>query len=104
MKKIFLVLLASISLFAVSCSKSDSATQVYFGKQVYAMLADTPLTIELKSSSAVSSDVSVSVNFGGTAVKDDEYTVSSNSLSLLKAVLVQPLQLHLKTILHQVRK
>src|SRR5574344_325484 len=84
MKKIYLILLAFVSLFAVSCSKSDSATQLYFGKPVYAMLADTPLTIELKSSSAVSSDVSVPVNFGGTAVKDDEYTISSSNFEFTK--------------------
>jgi hypothetical protein len=77
MKKIFLLIAAFTALLFTSCSKDDSV-EISFGKTTYAMLADGSVDVELKVTEPASSDITIPVTFGGSAVINDEYTVSAN--------------------------
>lgn len=95
MKKlmIFLALAAMVGL--TSCKK-ESNVSVEFSKSVYVLLADAPLTVEMKTSEAVSSSLSVSVSVSGTAIKGEEYTLSAEKFDFASgtnkaAITISPL-------------
>ncbi len=80
MRKFFSLLACVALLFATfSCSKSDESISIGFKKAINVMLADAPIEIELQASAAFETATSIPVNVAGSAVLNDEYTMSSKN-------------------------
>ena len=74
MKRI-LTILASVAMVmtAVSCNP-EQAPELSFGKSIYTMLAEEPVTVDVVTSIAPSADLTVELAFTGEAVFDDDYS------------------------------
>lgn len=85
MRKItFLGMLCMALLAFVSCDKNDESKTptLSFGKSVYALMADTPLTVELQSSVAVTQNTVVRFSIEGTAEEDRDFTISAHEFTI----------------------
>ena len=80
MKRILTILAAvAMVMTAVSCNP-EQAPSLSFGKAQYVLLADAPLTVDVVTDIAPSSDLEVALSFTGAAVLDEDYTVSAKSV------------------------
>lgn len=64
---------------AVSC-EPEQTPELSFGKSIYTMLADEPVTVDVVTNIAPSADLTVELAFTGEAVLDDDYSVSATSV------------------------
>ena len=80
MKRI-LTIFASVAMImtAVSC-EPEQTPELSFGKSIYTMLADEPVTVDVVTNIAPSADLTVELAFTGEAVLDDDYSVSATSV------------------------
>lgn len=64
---------------AVSCEQ-EQILELTFGKNLYTMLADEPVTVDVVTNVAPTADLTVELAFTGDAVMDTDYTVSATSV------------------------
>ena len=78
MKRI-LTILASVAMVmaAVSCEEQTDSATLSLDRPLYFLVPGTPMTLDVVASSAPTSDLTVGLAFTGTAVMDEDYTVSS---------------------------
>jgi len=80
MKRILAILTSAVMvMMAISCEQEPNPT-LSFGKSNYVLMADAPLTLEVTSSKVPAADLPLELSFTGSAVMDDDYTVSATSI------------------------
>jgi hypothetical protein len=85
MKKFLFSVLAIVAILTASCQKES--VKVEFVKSRLVLLADTPLEVEMKLSKAPVAELTIPVSLSGTAVKGEEYEISSESFKFEKDAL-----------------
>ena len=80
MKRI-LTIFASVAMImtAVSC-EPEQTPEISFGKSIYTMLSDEPVTVDIVTNIAPAADLTVELAFTGEAVMDADYSVSATSV------------------------
>lgn len=80
MKRI-LSIWASVAMVitAVSCNP-EQTPELSFGKNIYTMLEDAPVIVEVVTNVAPAADLTVELSFAGEAVIDSDYTVAATSV------------------------
>lgn len=81
MKKVVYLLALAACIFT-ACEKTPDPIAVSFEKGQYVLLADASTEITVTLSSAAEKAVSIPLTFSGEAVKDQDYTVSSETVSI----------------------
>ena len=84
MRKILFVfsLLIGLSLMAACSDDDNSDPKLSFGRSIYILKAAEPLAVELMVSEPVTEEVRVPFTIDGTAVLDEDYTISANEFIL----------------------
>lgn len=85
MKKIYLFLFLAISLWTACEDDDDTPITLSLEKPAYTLEAETPLEIILNASENVKGLTAVSFRLMGTAVEDEDYTVSDKEFVFLPA-------------------
>lgn len=80
MKRILTILAAVAMVMTAASCDPEQTPSLSFGKSHYVLLADAPLTIDVVTNIAPASDLTVELAFAGTAVMDEEYSVSATSV------------------------
>ena len=84
MRKILFVfsLLIGLSLMSACSDDDNSDPKLSFGRSIYILKAAEPLAVELMVSEPVTEEVRVPFSIDGTAVLDEDYTISTYELIL----------------------
>ena len=82
MKRIGSIILLAAALCAASCNGSKDIPTAEFGKVLYTVYAGGTVTVDVVLSEAPATSVSVPIVFGGNAVVDADYSVSSKSVNI----------------------
>lgn len=80
MKKTIIIALAAL-LALVGCTKQNPVS-VSFEKATYVLLSDGTVDVKVVADRASSADLKVDLIFAGSAVKDQDYTVSAESVTI----------------------
>lgn len=80
MKKTIIIALAAL-LAMVGCTKQNPVS-VSFEKATYVLLSDGTVDVKVVADRASSADLKVDLKFAGSAVKDQDYTVSAESVTI----------------------
>lgn len=80
MKKTIIIALAAL-LALVGCTKQNPVS-VSFEKATYVLLSDGTVDVKVVADRASSADLKVDLKFAGSAVKDQDYTVSAESVTI----------------------
>ncbi len=78
--KRLLMLTALVALLATACTKEETPS-VSFTRTTSVLMADSPLEVEMTISAAATASISVPVTISGSAVKNEEYTISSEKFT-----------------------
>ena len=81
MRKLLSLMLLTVTVLFTACGSDDDAQTVSFDKSVYA-LTDGSVSVTLGANFTPGQAQDYPVTFGGTAVKDKDYTVSSEKYVL----------------------
>ncbi|MCT4615838.1 MAG: hypothetical protein N4A49_13310 [Marinifilaceae bacterium] len=84
MKKALLYLLFAVSLinFTSCSSDSDDSASISLDKNSYFLLSEADLEVKVKVSAPQTTDITVGLNFSGSAEMDKDYTVSGQSVTI----------------------
>lgn len=80
MKKTIIIALAALLAF-VGCTK-ENPISVSFEKATYVLLSDGSVDVKVVLNRAAATDLKIALNFGGTAVKGQDYTASAEAVTI----------------------
>lgn len=80
MKKTIIIALAAL-LAIVGCTK-ENPISVSFEKATYVLLSDGSVDVKVVLNRAAATDLKIALNFGGTAVKGQDYTASAEAVTI----------------------
>lgn len=80
MKKTIIIALAAL-LALVGCTK-ENPISVSFEKATYVLLSDGTVDVKVVLNRAAATDLKIALNFGGTAVKGQDYTASAEAVTI----------------------
>lgn len=81
MKRMMLFMLMILGILSACSDDDDNNASVSFGKEVYILNGDASVDIVLNASKAVSSATSVKFTLAGTAVENEDYTLSAHEFT-----------------------